>query len=154
MNKGNQDIGQALKAIFSGIERLKNICKNDRQFTVDGRLVGDIGELIAAREFDIVLDKKSRHTHDARTIDGRDVQIKATFKESLTFGKRPILYLGLRLHKDGRHDVIFNGPGEIIARRFGHRSGFGEKLLSFPINVLRELSATVKDADRVPKRLP
>jgi Family of unknown function (DUF6998) len=48
-------ITEALALIFQGIEKLKNAFPH-REFTIDGRLVGDIGEVIAALEYDLVLD--------------------------------------------------------------------------------------------------
>lgn len=124
-----------------------------RRFTIDGRLVGDIGEIIAATEFDVTLDEVGRATHDGVTGSGRNVQIKATFQNHLTFGKTPQLYLGFKLFEDGRHEVIFNGPGQNIFDRYAHRQGIGVKLLSFPISELRKLSASVADHERVPKRM-
>jgi hypothetical protein len=144
---------RGLRHIFEGIELLQTNCKHNRKYTIDGRLVGDIGEIIAAREFDIMLDTRSRKGHDAKTRDGRDVQIKATFKDSLTFSSEPVLYIGLRLMRDGRHEVVYNGPGSRIAQHFSHRKDIGEKLLSFPIKKLRELSRDVRAHERVPVRV-
>jgi hypothetical protein len=45
-------ITEALALIFQGIEKLKSAFPH-RQFTIDGRLVGDIGEVIAALEYDL-----------------------------------------------------------------------------------------------------
>ena len=150
----DDSITEALRVIFSGIEMLQRISENSRQFTIDGRLVGDIGEIIAAREFDIVLDQTQRPTHDAKTLDGRDVQIKATFKESLTIKIVPDLYIGLKLFRDGNHEVVFNGPGKIIGDVVSHRKGSGVELLSVPIAVLRRLSANVSESEKVPRRIP
>lgn len=149
----HEQVAEALKSIFHGIALLQQNFSN-RQFTIDGRLVGDIGEIIAAAEFDISLDETSQAKHDGVTSDGRKVQIKATFKDSLTFRTEPDYYLGLRLFRDGRHEVVFNGPGKVITAAFGHRQGFGEALLSFPVSRLRELSATVAEEDRIPLRMP
>ena len=77
-------ITKALGFIFQGIDTLKAAFPN-RKFTIDGRLVGDIGEIIAALEYDVILDDVAQADHDGRTTDGRRVQIKATFKEQLTF---------------------------------------------------------------------
>jgi hypothetical protein len=49
--------------------------------------------------------------------------------------------------------VIFNGPGQIIFDRYAHRAGIGKKLLSFPVSVLKALSASIADDLRVPKRI-
>lgn len=147
----SDQIAEALRSIFHGIELLQQSFSN-RQFTIDGRLVGDIGEIIAAAQFDIILDETSQAKHDGVTSDGSKVQIKATFKESLTFGTVPDYYLGLRLFRDGRHEIVFNGPGRIISEAFKHRVGIGRSLLSFPISRLRQLSATVPEAERISRR--
>lgn len=148
------DVGEALAMIFAGIDKLKSCCEDGRRFAVDGRLVGDIGELIAARDFDVRLDAKSRKDHDGclSSEPTRLVQVKATFKDHLSFMRTPMLYLGLKLYRDGRYDVVFNGPGMVLAEAFGHRKDIGEKLLMFPISRMRALSASVDDADRVPAR--
>ena len=71
-------ITEALSLIFQGIQQLEASLPN-RAFTIDGRLVGDPGEVIAALEYDLVLHATSQPTHDANSADGRLVQIKATF---------------------------------------------------------------------------
>ncbi len=125
----------------------------NRRFTIDGRLVGDIGEIIAATEFDVTLDEVGRAEHDGKTRDGRLVQVKATFQNELTFRKTPQLYLGFKLYPDGDHEVIFNGPGHIIFDEYKNRKGIGVNLLRFPNSRLKELSAAISDKDRVPVRL-
>ncbi len=145
------EITQALREIFAGIARLKSAFPN-RAFTIDGRLVGDIGEVIAALEYDVALDVKSRPKHDARTSDGHDVQIKATFKAQLTMRSIPDYYLGFQLFRDGRFEEVYNGPGAFIAERYSHRKGIGEFLLSFPVSELRKLSAQVPADQKVARR--
>ena len=137
--------------IFQGIDRLKLAFPN-REFTIDGRLVGDIGEIIAALEYDVVLHEVSQPEYDGFTSDGRRVQVKATFKDALTFKTVPDYYLGFKLFPDGRHEEIFNGPGSVIFDRYKHRKGIGSQLLSFPLKDLNELSKDVLVHERVPKR--
>jgi hypothetical protein len=144
-------ISEALALVFQGIEHLKSAFPH-REFTVDGRLVGDVGEIIAELEYDVILDEVSQPDHDGNTTDGRKVQVKATFKESLTFKTTPDFYLGFKLYSDGRYEEIFNGPGRLIRERFAHRSGIGTTLLSIPISELRELSKQVAPNERIPKR--
>ncbi len=146
-----ESITDGLALIFQGIDHLRKAFPN-RAFTIDGRLVGDIGEVIAALEYDVILDEISQPGHDACLRDGRLVQVKATFKDQLTFKTCPELYLGFKLHPDGRHEEVFNGPGQVILDRYAHRKGIGATLLSFPVSELRALSSRVRDADRVPKR--
>ena len=47
-----QTIKESLTLIFQGIERLHEAFPS-RAFTIDGRLVGDIGEVIAELEYDL-----------------------------------------------------------------------------------------------------
>lgn len=83
-----KQIEEALGLIFQGIGMLQAEFAH-RRFTIDGRLVGDIGEIIAAAEFDIELDDVSRAVHDGRMPDGRGVQIKATFQDHLRSRRPP-----------------------------------------------------------------
>lgn len=144
-------IAYALKLIFDGINSLKEAFPN-KEFTIDGRLVGDIGEVLAALEYDIELFDVLVKGHDGKTSDGRLVQVKATFKNSLTFSTVPEYYLGLKLNRDGNHEVIYNGPGKLIYEKYKNRKGIGKDLLSFPNTDLQELSAKVPDKDRISKR--
>jgi hypothetical protein len=144
-------IKEALALIFQGIKRLSDEFPN-RAFTIDGRLVGDIGEVIAALDYDVVLDEVGRPDHDGTTSDGRRVQVKATFKNQLTFKSIPEYYLGFKLFPDGRHEEVFNGPGQIIYDRYVRRKDIGIRLLSFPISELRQLSHGLQPNQRIPKR--
>ena len=137
--------------MFQGIEHLKAEFPS-RKFTIDGRLVGDVGEVIAALEYDIELDKVSQPDHDGTTSDGKRVQVKATFRDSLTFKSTPDYLLGFKLYPDGRYEEIFNGPGSMIFEKYKHRAGIGTTLLSFPNATLRELSSAVVNDQRVAKR--
>ena len=146
-----QPIKDALALIFQGIEMLKTKF-DEKAFTIDGRLVGDIGEIIAEHEYELVLYKSQTATHDGETPEGRKVQVKATFKHKLTMTAVPEYYLGLQLHQDGTYREVFNGPGTLIAEQFAKRKGIGTKQLSFPVAVLEQLSKAVLDHDRVKKR--
>lgn len=146
-----KQIEAALGLIFQGIGLLRSEFSH-RRFTIDGRLVGDLGEIIAAAEFDVELDEVSRSVHDGKTSGGLGVQVKATFQDHLTFKTTPDLYLGFKLFRDGTHEVIFNGPGRIIFSHYARRAGIGVKLLRFPNSVLKGLSADIPDSLRVPKR--
>ena len=146
MNKPTAD---AVKKIFEGIDELQNMQKvpgkTKREFTIDGRLVGDIGEAAAEENYAIKLTKKSKARYDAICTDGKnkgkEVQIKATFKDSLTFKKtyRNVLYLGFKLDgKTGTFEEIYNGTGLAIYNEFKHRKN-PERLFSIPTGKLEEI---------------
>lgn len=92
-----------------------------RTFTLDGKLIGDIGEAVACELFDIELSTSNDHGIDAYAKDGRSVQIKAT----ATSGNpmfRPVekradhlIFLGLDL-KCGTGKVLYNGPEHLVLR--------------------------------------
>ena len=144
-------ITDSLALIFEGINQLRSAFKG-REFTIDGRLVGDIGEVIASLDYDIELDEVSQPDHDGTTADGRRVQIKATFQDQLTFKTVPAMYLGLKLNQNGTYEEIYNGPGERIRDRYKHRKGIGRVLLRFPNKQLKKLSEDIPEHERVPKR--
>lgn len=145
-------VKEALRQIFSGIEMLQVASSGAKKFTIDGRLVGDIGEIVAARDYELVLEEKQRSRFDARTADGREIQIKATFQNSLTFRSETMFYLGLKLERDGTYREIFNGPGSLVADSCRHLKGFGNQLVSIPIGRLEKLSAEISLENRIARK--
>jgi hypothetical protein len=146
-------ISESLELIFAGIKKLKDAYEDtERQFTIDGRLVGDIGEVIAKERFKINLDETSRSKFDAKTLDGQDVQIKATFKDKLTFKYPDGLFIGLKLHEDGSADIVYNGPAHYIAKYYKRTAGDNKGLLSYSINILRIINKTIPENERVSLR--
>ncbi|GBF59068.1 hypothetical protein PbB2_02760 [Candidatus Phycosocius bacilliformis] len=96
--------------------------KVELAFTLDGNLVGDIGEALAVELFGVQLvETKSTEGIDGKAPDGRTVQVKATGT-----GRGPafrctdkradhLLFFDLDLEQ-GNGMVVFNGP-EHYARR-------------------------------------
>lgn len=142
---------EGLALVFQGIQRLSDAFPA-RRCTIDGRLVGDVGEVIAELEYDIALHEVSQPEYDGITSDGRRVQVNATFKESLTFKTTPDYFLGFKFYEDGRYEEVVKGPRRLIFEKGQHRAGIGTTLLSFPNSALRELSRAGRHQDRIPKR--
>ena len=86
----------------------------DRRFTLDGHLVGSIGEVLAAERYGLELLKASHKTHDATTPGGRMVQIKLTQRSGVGLSSCPEYLLVHKLHPDGSHEEVYNGPGEPV----------------------------------------
>ena len=129
-------ITESISELLIIVDKLK-IEYPKKAFTLDGRLVGDLGEVLAANAYNLKLYEKLEKYYDAETLDGRKVQIKATMKKGLTFPSDhvPDYYLGIKIHSNGSFDEIFIGPGHIIADGIKHRKR--------PKNGLHYLSLTI-----------
>jgi len=125
-----------------------------RRFTLDGRLVGDLGEVLAEVKYDIELYDGLQKHHDAKVSDGRQVQIKATMKDSLTFpvDHVPDYYLGVKIEHDGTLTEIFNGPGSVASEAVKNRQPTKTNLHSVHINTLKRLNEEVNSGDKIPRR--
>ena len=107
----------AIKELLGIVHSLRDKYPHKR-FTLDGRLVGDLGEVIAEEHYKLHLFNKVVEKYDGITDDGRNIQIKATFHDCLGFPCEekhvPEIYLGLKIFEDGTFEEIYNGPGQII----------------------------------------
>ena len=125
-----------------------------KRFTLDGRLVGDLGEILVEDAYDVELYENLHEHHDGVTSDGRKVQIKATMQNSLTFpaDQVPEYYLGIKIHPDGSFSEVFNGPGSVAWEAIKNRRPTKTNLHSIPISTLADLKNNVKPEDRIPRR--
>ena len=125
-----------------------------KKFTLDGRLVGDIGEILVATDYDVELYEGIQKHHDGELSNGRKVQIKTTMKESLTFpvDHIPEYYIGIKVHPDGTYTEIFNGPGNIAWKAIKERKPTKTNLHSINLSALKKLNNEVGDDERIPKR--
>jgi hypothetical protein len=144
----------AIEELLSIVKRLHDSYPGKKS-TLDGRLVGDLGEVLVAENYDLTLHKGLRKHHDAEASDRRQVQIKTTMQNSLTFPADhvPDYYFGIKLHGNGKFDVVFNGPGSVAASAIRNRKPTKTNLHSISINALEILNKTVKAKDQIPKRL-
>ncbi len=148
-------IPEAVTQLLAIVERLRKTYEaQNKQFTLDGRLVGDIGEVLAESAYDIKLFNDLQKHHDATCSDGRLVQIKATMKSNLTFpvDHIPLYYIGIQVHSDGSFTEVFNGPGAVAWEAVKNRKATKTNLHSVSVSALRKLSQSVSDSDRIPKR--
>lgn len=123
------------------------------EFTLDGNLVGDLGEAIAAEIFGITLvPARSTTGIDGYAPDGRTVQVKATGR-----GRGPafrlvetkadhLLFFDLDFEV-GTGTVVFNGP-EYIATAALPNMFVGQRSLT-PLQI-RAADARVRPEDRLP----
>ena len=125
-----------------------------KKFTLDGRLVGDLGEILVAEHYELELLPGLAKHYDATTRDGRRVQIKTTMKASLTFpcDHTPDYYLGIKINVDGSIIEVFNGPGAIAGKLIRNRKATKTNLYSISINTLLRLNESISEPDRIPRR--
>lgn len=146
-------VPDAVRQMLAIVERLCAAYPKKR-FTLDGRLVGDIGEVLVEDAYDVDLFPDVQKHHDAQSSDGRLVQIKATMKRSLTFPADhiPNYYLGVQIHPDGTFTEVFNGPGAIAWEAVKGRAAPKTNLHSIPINALMKLQERVESSEKIPLR--
>lgn len=81
-----------------------------RHFTLDGHLVGSIGEVMAAYYYGIEPYTASTAVHDGE-IDGKKVQIKMSQQDNIVIDHEPEYLLVLYLNKSGEIYEVYNGRG-------------------------------------------
>lgn len=149
------NLAKNIEKLFTIIEDLqKNY--HPKKFTLDGRLVGDIGEVLVQENYDVELFDKIEKQYDGIDSKKRKVQIKATFKNHLNFpcDKKdvPDYYIGIKIHRDGTFEEIYNGKGSDIWNHVKNRKK--TKISTFQINLsaLKEINKTVDSSDKIAKR--
>ncbi|KHT63901.1 hypothetical protein RJ45_09365 [Photobacterium gaetbulicola] len=147
------EIHQAVKEMLKIVEALQEQY-GKKKFTLDGRLVGDLGEILVEEDYDLELYSGLAKHHDGETPDGRKVQIKTTMKNSLTFpvDHIPEYYIGIKIHSDGTYDEIFNGPGSVAGEAVKNRKPTRNNLHSITLSALKKLSENVSARERIPKK--
>jgi hypothetical protein len=123
-----------------------------KSFTLDGRLVGDIGEIIVQENYELTLYERLEPHYDGETKSHKKVQIKTTLKDSLGFSGSliPEYYIGIKINKDGSFEEVYNGPGWILWEYLKNRKN--QRLHTIPVKKMKELNTKVKDPDRIGKR--
>lgn len=146
-------IPRAIRQLLAVVQALRQRYPKKR-FTLDGRLVGDLGEALAEENYDLELFDRVQKHHDARASDGRLVQIKATMQSSLTFpvDHVPDYYLGIQIHTDGNFTEVFNGPGRIARETVSSRKPTKTNLHCVPIAALKIANSRVTEQERIPRR--
>ena len=135
----------------------KAMCKHFEhtglKFTLDGKLIGDIGEALVAEAFGITLCARRTPGVDGHTADGRSVQIKATGRmnagPAFTPGRgvaHHLIFVRIDFSA-GNVAVLYNGP-EARIRALLPKSWSGTKEVR--IARLLEVDADVGDDERLP----
>ena len=142
------EIAEKIREIFKIANELERMYPG-RHFTPDGHMVGSIGEVIAAEEYGLELFEASHPVHDARTQDGRLVQIKATQGDRIAISECPEHLIVLKINRDGGFEEVYNGPGDIAWELAGKRQKTGQCHVS--LAKLRAAMEEIPESDRLPR---
>ena len=129
----------------------------NKQFSLDGKLVGDIGEVLAAEKYGLKLLNENAPVHDAEEIaTGRMVQIKSSFKGYCYFpfgdDRIPEYFLGIVIDEDGKIEELFNGPGSFIVEHYILRNSltpYKNAYYNLSKGVLERLNNDVAEKDKI-----
>lgn len=120
-----------------------------RRFTPDGHMIGSIGEVLAACQYDLELVTASTEGYDAiHKPSGTKVEIKATQGKLVAMRCQPPHLLVLLIHADGSAETVFNGPGQLAWEKAGKPSARnGQRTIS--LNKLRKLQGAVPPSEQL-----
>jgi len=141
-------VGRLIKSLYDVVRELeKEFVDEKRKFTLDGHLVGSIGEVVAAYSFGLALLPASEKTHDARK-DGKMIQIKLTGgNDSVALSSKPEHLIVLQL-RNLKFCLVYNGPGaEPWAKSGGDAANRGQHPIR--LTTLRKLQNQVSDSDKI-----
>ena len=101
-----------------------------KHFTLDGVLMGNLGEVYAAEKYGLKLLPESTKTHDAVTADGKYVQIKVTQGKQIALYGEPDYLLVLQLQRDGAFVEVYYGSGKGPWEKSGKMQKNGQRHIS------------------------
>ena len=122
-----------------------------RKFTIDGHLVGSIGEVIVAEHYGLELLRNSTETHDAVSTEGKYIQIKATQINRIAISSEPDYLIVIKLFSDGSWKEVYNGPGKPVWDNAGKMQKNGQRPIS--LSKLRSLMNSVDKKDMIARVL-
>jgi hypothetical protein len=135
-------LSDKIKELYKITNELEKIYPG-RKFTIDGHLVGGIGEVIVAEHYGLELLPNSTETHDAVSADGKYVQIKATQINRIAISSEPDYLIVIKLFSDGSWEEVYNGPGKPVWDNAGKMQKNGQRPIS-----LSKLRCLMNSVDR------
>ena len=117
-----------------------------RHFTLDGHLVGSIGEVMAAYYYGIELYRASAEIHDGE-IEGRKVQIKISQQDDIVINHEPDYLIVLYMKKNGNIYEVYNGPGKLPWDSASKKDSHNNRHMR--VNKLMELDKAVAEAEQI-----
>ena len=119
----NGNLIEILNTLLSCVSELEKQ-HDERKFTLDGHLLGSIGEVVAKEYYGIELLGQSNKGHDGK-FNRLNVQIKITQRDRVDIAEKPEHLLVLFLDsKEKKFYEVYNGSGDrawtLIGKGNGH----------------------------------
>ncbi len=149
---------EEIKQLLAITQKLKDkYIHLNKQFSLDGKLVGDIGEVLAAEKYGLRLLEENAPVHDAEEIStGRMVQIKSSFKGFCYFpfgnDRIPEYFLSIAIDVEGNISEIYNGPGKFVVDEYIRKTNkkpYKNSYYTLSKGKLMVLNGRVKEKDRI-----
>jgi hypothetical protein len=150
MKPAPRNIGPVVKELYAARNKLRAVFQ-ELSFTLDGNLIGDIGEAIAIADFGLTKLRGNSKGHDFSDAKGRKVQVKLT--QQTTPGKPVGLgnkkqtfehLIVIQMAEDGSYRILYDGPGAYIDAARAHKSS-----PSLSVKQLTELQQQVHSHERL-----
>ena len=148
-----------IKELYAITQKLRDKYKEyNKQFTLDGKLVGDIGEVLAAEKYGLKLLPENTEIHDAFVIKdpNKKVQIKSSFKGHFLFpyDHVPNYYICSIIDEEGNLHEIYNGTGQYVKDNYiiaNKLKGYKNSYYTLSKNILEGLNKKVPLNDKILK---
>ncbi|RWQ37805.1 MAG: hypothetical protein EOS21_21435 [Mesorhizobium sp.] len=144
---------ESVKALYAAHAAIcQHFAHTGLTFTLDGKLVGDVGEAVVAEAFGITLCRQRTPGVDGHAADGRSVQIKATGRPNAGPAFTPgegiadhLIFIRIDFAA-GNAAVLYNGP-EGPVRRLLPPKWSGTKVI--PMSKVLATDAIVREEQRL-----
>jgi len=151
-----QKLRDSIKSLYKVVDELnREFAEETRKFTLDGHLVGSIGEVVAAYAFSLRLLESSSAGHDAVLMpedDGAVSDHSTPVQIKMTGGNRGVALYSSPKHlivlqlADKEFRLVYNGPGAFVWNKCNREQKNGQRRIS-----LSELRKLNEDAAATPK---
>ena len=139
---GSKKLAETIRRLYTIVGELERDYRDQhRHFTLDGHLIGSIGEVYAAERYGIRLFTSSTPKHDGESPDGRLVQIKATQRGSVALNENPDYLIVLSIDSQGEISEAY---------LFENRSRPKNGQYQVSLGRLRKLDLEVAPGERIP----
>ena len=145
-NDTHKSITEIIRDLFETVRELEQRYPG-RKFSIDGHLLGSLGEVIAAEYYGLTLLPNSYEKHDAKDKQGRMVQIKATQINRIAISSEPDYLIVIQITPDGNWSEIYNGTGSRVWNNAGKMQKNGQRPIS--IAKLKLLMKSVSDDEKI-----